>query len=237
MFVRSGALAAVLLAGSVATAQECPIPAEANPRLQGTPSELRLQYLHDALLHDGLNAVRWRWYWTGSLVISASALLGTSQLLHESQRVDFYVAGAALAFEILPLQILPLKVGLDGPAFDAKVRAAAASETCALIQMGEKLLLRDAADEAVNEGWIAQVSNVAYNLIVAAILGFGFHQWVPAAVSGIGGLIINEANIFTQPARLPELWKLYQAGQLTTPAPPPVSVRPLPAGVGVSGTF
>lgn len=212
MPIRIGALLALLLVSTAATAQECPLPADANPKLAEVDAASRLTFIRDSLNHDAKNANLWRWSWVTIYAVGAVGQLSLSPLWPEESRVDLYVGAAASAIAMLPLLVLPLSVGADGPAFDAKVAEAKPADTCALIALGEGLMVRDAANEAAGVSWVMQVVNVAYNLATASILAFGFKRYLPAVISGVGGLIIGEAMIFTQPTHLNESVKQYKWG-------------------------
>jgi len=231
------AFVALVLTGTTALAQECPIPDGANPKLARVDDAARLDYLRDALMHDSRNATVWRWGWVTGFALATAAELGLSQAVEPNGRVDFYVGAGATALAMVPLLALPLKVEYDGPAFALK--PVEAGNTCALIKEGEQLAVMDSVNEAAGTGWLMQVINVIYNAVTASILGFGYHHWTSAIATGVGGLVAGEAMILTQPTHLSEAWRTYQTGQLK-PEIPGVTLRFgfMPGGgIALNGTF
>jgi hypothetical protein len=237
MPIRVGALLALLLTSSAAFAQECPLPADANPKLGEIDAASRLTFIRESMNHDATNAELWRWSWVSIYALGAVGQLALSPLFPEKSRVDMYVGAGESAIAMLPQLVLPLTVGSHGPKFDAKAAAAKPGDLCSLIAEGEGLMVSDAANEAAGAGWLMQVVNVVYNFAFSAIIGFGFKHPMPAIISGVGGLIIGEAMIFTQPTHLNEAWKQYKWGTFKQEKPT-VRFGPAPGSlVAVSGTF
>ena len=238
MTSRIGALLALFLVSSAAMAQECPLPADANPKLGEISASARLSFLRESLNHDAQNANFWRWSWVTIYAVGTAGQLALSPLWSPESLPDLYVGAGASALAMLPLLVFPLHIGADGPAFDARVAAAAPADTCRLIADGEILMAQDAANEAAGVGWIMQVVNVTYNLVVASILGFGFKRYVPAVITGVGGLIIGEAMIFTQPTHLNDALKQYKWGSFAQPSKPTLHFGPAAGSyLALSGTF
>jgi hypothetical protein len=235
MHIRIGALLALILSTQVASAQQCPVPAGADPKLVQVDSALRLKYLQDALDRDTGRAVAWRWGWVGAYGVIAVAQFGLSGLKPPESMPHFlterYVGGVQAAIALIPPLVLPLHVGYDAPAFAAKVKAAAPGDTCNLIEEGEKLLREDAHNEAFGVSWVTHVVNIVYNAVFFVILEFGYHDLLGAALAGGLGAVLGEVQIFTQPASLPAALRDYQAAKLGPPVPPAVTLRVTPGGV------
>ncbi|MCL2450137.1 MAG: hypothetical protein FWD17_14415, partial [Polyangiaceae bacterium] len=63
-------------------------------------------------------------------------------------------------------------------------------------------------------GWVPHAGNVLFNVGLALVLGWGFRRWKSAAISAGIGVVVGEANILTQPHRLPGVVERYRAGHL-----------------------
>jgi hypothetical protein len=239
MHIRIGALAALLLSAQVAQAQQCPVPEGADPRLAQVDNAVRLKFIQEALNHDAGRAVAWRWGWVAAYGAISVAQFGLSALRPPENMPHFqterYVGGVQAAIALLPPLILPLHVGYNGPAFDARVKAATPADTCTLIDEGEKLLKEDAHNEAFGFGWVSHVVNIVYNAVFFAILAGGYKDLLGGALAGGLGAVLGEVQIFTQPIALPGAWHDYQAGKLGAAPAPAVTLRV--TGGGVQMTF
>jgi hypothetical protein len=254
MLIRAGALAALLLSGSAAMAQECPLPDGANSKLVGVDAATRLAYLRATLNQEGQEARNWKWRWVGGYsVIAVGQLAFGSFVSTTDQRPGLYIGGVASAIAMVPLLVLPLEVGVEAPLFDAKAKKLASAgttdlaSTCELIKEGEALMVRAAANEARGAGWITHVINIIYNGIVAVIIGApkwptgtstpATHNWSSAAISGGVGVLLGEGMALSQPNNLGDAWKTYKSGDVGSNAPK-VSFGPAPGSyVALSGKF
>jgi hypothetical protein len=235
MPIRAGVLCALLFCSRTALSQECPIPEGANAALAHVAPEGRLKTIQDALNHDAGRAVAWRWGWVAAYGTIAVAQLALIPVV--APPVERYVGAPQAALALLPPLVLPLHVGFDAPVFDAKVKAAAPADLCALVKEGEEILKEDAHNEAFSASWVFHIVNVVYNFIPFAILGFGFHDWKGAALAGGVGFVLGEVQILTQPNNLSGVWANYKAGNIGSPPPPKLSFSISPSGAGVAGTF
>lgn len=234
MHIRIGALLALVLSAQVAQAQQCPVTAGSDPRLAQIDGALRLKFIQEALDHDTGRAVAWRWGWIAAYGVIAAAQFGLSPLSQDNMpyfKTERYVGGVQAALALIPPLVLPLHVGYDAPAFDAKVKAAGAGDTCNLVAEGEKLLMEDAHNEAFGWSWVSHVVNIVYNAVFLVVLGAGYHDWLGGALAGGLGAVLGEVQIFTQPIGLPGALRDYQAGKLGPPPAPAVTLRVLPGGL------
>ena len=116
----------------------------------------------------------------------------------------------------MPLLIAPLDVVGDARALHARVVAPSApADVCALVDDAETRLLRDAQNQADGRRWWLHAGNVALNTGVGAFLAFGFHHWGAGVWNAVGGSLIGEAIILTQPISTVEDLRRYRAGALT----------------------
>jgi hypothetical protein len=137
------------------------------------------------------------------------------------------------------ITLAPLRVIGDARALDERMAAQPGpddNDPCALLALAESFLVRDAAmEDRVNQWW-SRVATLAFNAGCVALLVFAFHRDVGAAVNGIGGAVIGQIMINTQPTDSLKLLERYRAGDLTTPERPSIqwALAPL-AGDGRLG--
>jgi hypothetical protein len=222
-------LSALMVCSRLALAQECPVPAGADPRLEQIDAALRVKFLQDSLNHDVGHALAWRWGWVGAYGAITVAQFALVPVV--ATRPERYVGGVQAALAILPPLVLPLHVTFDAPIYDAKVKQGGAS--CALVDEGERILAEDAHNEAFGASWVFHLVNVVYNFIIFAVLEWGYHDLKGALLAAGPGLVLGEVQIFTQPVGLPDAWQRYKSAAIA----PSSALTVRATGVGVSGTF
>jgi hypothetical protein len=242
MLFRVGALAALFLSSSAALADECSVPNGASPALAQVDTNLRLRFIHEAMKRDTADATTWRWGWVGgygAIVVTQAVLIPFMK--QPSDRIQRYVGGASTIIAMLPPLFIPLEVTKDGPEVDARLKAVGDSgtpeERCDLLHWSETLAARSAHNEHAQTGWVLHVVNLGYNLIVSAVLGFGFKDWTGAAVAGGAGFVLGETQILSQPTRLHEQWEQYKTGALGGEPTPKLSFAVQPGWIGMNGSF
>jgi hypothetical protein len=238
MLIRASALAALLLSGTVAVAQECPVPQGADPKLAAVGAAARLAYLRSTLDQEEKSASTWRWSWVSAYsVLAVGQLAFAGAVSTRDQQPGLYVGGVASAIAMVPLLVLPLEVVRDAPEFDAKISGWGPEHTCELITEGEKTLMQDAHNEARGASWVMHIVNILYNTVVTVIIGAGYHNWTNGVISGGVGALIGEAMILSQPTALTGAWQRYQSGAIT-PDTPKLTFGPAPGSfMALSGTF
>jgi hypothetical protein len=105
---------------------------------------------------------------------------------------------------------------------------------CPLLVEAERLLLRDAANEAEGRSWRYHTGNVVVNAAIFFLIGAGFGQWLGAAISGVIGIAVGETMILTQPDGAVAALRRYRAGELGPAAPARLGLAPL-AGPRANG--
>ena len=121
-------------------------------------------------------------------------------------RIDWYTGAATTIVGIVPLLIAPLDVIADSRELRARIaarppppRGGDRPDVCPLLADAEARLIRDAKNQADGQRWWLHVGNVALNFGVGLFLGLGYHHWGAGAWNAVGGSLIGEAIIFTQP--------------------------------------
>ena len=233
---------AVALASSPARAADCPVPAGADPRLASAAPEKRVAFISRTLDDQARRASTWSWSWAaiGTAVVAGNYVFAGVTSDHDA-RVDAIISGsAALAIPVTAL-LLRLRVEEDAPQLRLLVDATDGGRVapCLVVERAEELLARDADDQRWNAGWFGQGVAIVTNGALALILGAGLGHWGGAAFNGIGGLLLSEAQIFTQPTGAARAWERYRAGGLAldfawTAAPSTAAGAP---GIGISFAF
>jgi hypothetical protein len=233
-FVVAGALVVGLSTAAPAAALECPAGPGASAALASIDAEARLQFLQWAFDREIRDVDLWSWTW-GSAYVGATTAQGIiAGVTHDhGLRTDLTVGSAAAGFGALSLFGLPLRVTL--PLRDAR-RLWSDADRCRLLAAAEATFAEVVDREKMANGWIPHAGNVLLNAGIALLLGWGFKRWESAGISGAVGVAVGEANIFTQPHRLPRLLDGYRAGRLEENNAPAIALSGGP-GAGVSWAF
>lgn len=215
-----------------ARAQLCPAPVDA-PSLADVDVETRLDYLARAFHREIKGIDIWSMTWGTAYTAGAIAEgVGLSVTRNHGTRTDLSVGIVATAFGAVSLYALPLKLTLP-------LRAARAhwsdSNRCEVLARAERTLVSVERDQAIANGPLAHIGNVAVNTAIVLVLGLGYGRWASAAISGGVGVAVGEANVLTQPHHLRDVLARYRTGQLE-PIQPGIawSVSPV-VGRGMSG--
>ena len=230
-FVSIAALG-VSLGASPARADVCPTP-EAGAAAGAIDSQERLDFLARAFDREVRDLDAWSWTWGSVYAAGAIAEGALLPITHDrGSRVDLTVGLISTAFGALSLYVLPLKLTLP---LRAARRRWHEPDPCAVLANAEATLVRVEKNQALANGALAHIGNVAVNAAIALILGLGYGRWTSAAISGGAGVAIGEANAFTQPHHLREVLERYRSGRLDRTSPPLAwTVVPL-AGPAMAG--
>ena len=220
------AVVALWLAGTLSLASvlparaatSCPTQAGIGPGPAGIPGQVRVAWIDARLAHTARNARRWTWGWGIALAVGTVANLAPLPYVAREDRIDWYTGAATTVVGIVPLLIAPLDVVEDSRALHARLAAPAGSsvvdDVCALVDDAETRLLRDARNQADGQRWWLHAGNVLLNFGVGAFLAFGFHHWGAGAWNAVGGSLIGEAIILTQPTATVDDLRVYRSGAL-----------------------
>ena len=205
----------------------CPVAAGAGVAAAGIRGETRLAWIDARLSHGARSARRWTWGWGIGIGAATVANLAVIPFVSQEDRIDWYVGAATTIVGVVPLLIAPLDVIGDArelrakiatlpPGWDQRADDAGAEreEICALVADAELRLVRSAKNQADGQRWWLHVGNVALNVGVGLFLGIGYHHWGAGAWNAIGGSLIGEAIILTQPTETIADLRAYQRGDL-----------------------
>jgi hypothetical protein len=217
--------AALALIGSGAppalAATRCPTKVGTGAQIGAGPehlaAEVRLEWIDARLARASRRARQWTWGWGIALAVGTVANLAPLPFVAREDRIDWYTGAATTVVGIVPLLIAPLDVVEDSRALHARLTLtgrAADREVCALVDDGETRLLRDAQNQTDGQRWWLHAGNVLLNFGVGAFLGFGYHHWGAGAWNAVGGSLIGEAIILTQPTATVGDLRAYRSGAL-----------------------
>jgi hypothetical protein len=222
---------------SASAATRCPAP-DGAPALEAIDAEARLHFLADAFDREIRDVDLWSWSWGSIYVAAAGGQAVASGFVHGGgARIDLRVGAVSAGIGALTLYGLPLQITLP---LRAARRAWGDPDACHALALAESTLSSAAAAQRLSTGWVAHAGNVAFNAGIALVLGWGFGRWPSAALSAGIGTVVGEANILTQPHRLPGVLDRYREGRLDAerdPTPPSFDVVRGARAFGVAWTI
>lgn len=236
-WLQTAALVAALgAAPRSAAALTCPAPSGASA-LANVDAETRLAFLARAFDREIADVDLWSWTW-GSIYVAAGAGQGIAIAFvgQRGPRIDLTVGAIAAGVGALSLYGLPLRVTL--PLRDAR-REWGDADRCRVLANAEATLVSVAATQRLSGGWIPHVGNVLFNAALVLILGWGFGRWTSAALSAGIGTAVGEANVLTQPHRMPRVLDRYLDGHVDAAAPTALfaSMAGLGPGFAIAARF
>jgi hypothetical protein len=203
-----------------ARATQCRVPAGYSDKLASYDAETRLAWLEAKLRRGGVYSTWWSASWGviyGGLTVGQLALLPTSA--NEGERDEKYVGAGAAFIGVLSVAILPPKIIADDRWWRKKKKTLAGnSDPCAMLNMVEQLMVRDAADDAFSIGPLVHVGNFVVNIGAGLILGLAFDRWQAWSYTTIVGIVIGEIQVITRPTTAMDALGSYKLGELDGPA-------------------
>jgi hypothetical protein len=213
-------VAAVLVASLApslpARATQCRAIEGGSPALAAVDAETRLRWLDQHLRVAARNSTVWSAVWGtiyGGLTVGQLALLSDS---HGTGEIAEKVVGSTASFiGVLSVAIIPPKVISDARWWEHRRKSAApGTDPCALVNMGEQLLLRDAADEEFGIGPLVHVGNFVINVAAGLVLGLGYGRWTAFSYTTVVGIVVGEVQVITRPINAIVDLRSYRAGEL-----------------------
>ena len=123
--------------------------------------------------------------------------LGVVPFVDREERVDYYAGAASALIGVVPLLVLPLTAMEDARSLEGK--RAAGTDCRVLLPDAEAMLGRSAVSQAEGRAWWNHVANVIVNGGTGLLLGLAYDHWGAGIFSGVAGIAIGEAMIYTQP--------------------------------------
>jgi hypothetical protein len=218
-------LATVVVVAALATVRDagataCPA-ADAEAKVGDIDSEVRLAYLAKAFDREVSAVDTWSWTWGSVYTAGATAEgVGLAESHDHGTRIDLTVGVVATTFGAVSLYGLPLKLTLP---LRAARRRWDDADRCEVVARAERTLVSVESNQALANGPLAHIGNVAVNAGLFLLLGLGYGRWPSAALSGGVGVAVGETNAFTQPHHLREVLARYRSGQLEDASPAAVT--------------
>jgi hypothetical protein len=174
----------------------------------------RLAWIRARLARTSHRATVWRDAWGIGIVGATVVDLAMIPILGDtrSNRIDFGLGAATTLPGIVPLILWKPRVIDDHAALEVHVLAAG-PDRCAVLAEAETLLVLDAAAEHEQRAWYMHAGNVALNAGITLLFG-AFDHWTSGILNGVGGAIVGEAIIFTEPIDQVDDLASYRRGEL-----------------------
>jgi hypothetical protein len=204
-----------LLAATSAHATQCRAVDGGTPTLAAIDAETRLAWLDRRLRIDGQHDLLWSALWGsayGALTIGQLALWPTSN--NRSDRAEKIVGASASLIGTLSTVILPPKAIADSRWWARHYAAHSGDDPCALLNIAEQILLRDAADDEFGSGPLVHIGNFFINSAAGLVLGFGYNDWKAWSYTTIVGIVVGEIQTATRPNESKEDLRRYLRGEL-----------------------
>ena len=160
---------------------------------------------------------RWNYGWAVGIGATGVGSLIAVPFVAPEDRVDYYTGAVLAAAGVLPFLLAPPNVIHDGRELQAMLVASPPgtdAEVCAMLADAEARLVRDARNERLLSGLWSHAANVAINAGALLFLGLGYDHWLSGTITGVAGVIIGEAVIFSQPTGTIDDLARYQRGDL-----------------------
>jgi len=240
------ALAAGFGGAGTARAGECEVPVLAAPALAAQTPEARLRFIAQTLRQTARSERR---YATGWGLIYAGLAAGTWLFVPLSSDPRQYVESAfnsgTSALAGLLVVIRPVGVIRDQQRMEKLLVQQGTGEVrCTVLAESERLLLHAAESQQSARNALAHIGNVAVNLGLGLVLGYGLDRPQGAAVNTSIGIVLGELMIATRPLQAARGLESYRVGNLRPESEtqtPPLWVTPLRIssgyGVAISSNF
>lgn len=179
----------------------------------GQSDEQRLAFLSGVARKEARHIGLWKLLSGATFALLSIGQLALTPALSEAEKPDYYWGAAYSALGLASTLLPPPAVYERGAAFAAEAEVATDETRCQLIAEGERLLSQGATDETLQTKWYTHAINVAVNVSLGAILGFGYGHWRSAIINTLVGTAISETILFTKPHGLISAWRTYTEGQ------------------------
>ena len=229
-----------------ASAGECEIPVAAAPALAAQTPDARLRFISQTLRETARSEQRYAVGW--SLVYTGLAG-GTWLFVPLSGDPRQYVesafnTGTSLLAALLVV-IPPIGVIRDQQRMERLLLQQGTGDVrCTVLAESERLLLHAADSQERARNALAHIGNVAVNLGLGLVLGYGLDRPQGAAVNTSIGIVLGELMIATRPRQAARHLESYRVGNLRPESEAltaPFLVTPLRIssgyGVAISSNF
>ena len=215
-----------------------PIQAEQKPLLSDEDMERRLAFIEERL-NEGRNSARyWQYGWSGFFAASAAAQGYAAIDTDDGDDEVNYAVGAIKSAAGLTLMLLRPLPAVKGAAPLQEMPANTPLQKETRLKAGRELLHKNARRAQERKSWIRHLTGIAVNLVGSVVIA-SIGDTDDAVISGLTGIAINQANIWSQPSRaiddLNDYQREFPAGSTTNEAA--WQLTPISGGLGVTIRF
>lgn len=201
----------------------------------------RLGFIERHLEAGTVAADRWWYGWYGGwTALTAGEVVFAVAATSRGFRVDSAVGAVSCSLGVIPLGFLPF-VPRTAAASLRTLPGTTAEERRRKLVAGENLLRKSAETEALGRSWLTHALGISVSIGAGLVLALGYKRPVTGTINAITGVLLTEAQIFTQPTAAIGAWRAYGRGQFETPVAatntPRWTVVPQPTGIGFAAVF
>ena len=218
----------------------CALPARADqkPRLSEEDMGRRLAFIEERL-NEGRNSARyWQYGWSGFFTASAAFQGYKAIESNDGDNQLNYAVGAVKSAAGLTLMLLRPLPAVKGAAPLQDMPADTSYQKEARLKAARDLLHTNARRARERKSWKRHLMGIAVNLVGSAVIA-SFGDAEDAVVSGLTGIAINQANIWSQPWRAIEDLADYEREFPAVPETNEAAWRltPMKGGIGITIPF
>lgn len=205
-------------------ATECPVPEGGSETLRSVDAERRLTHVEGALSRAGEQSAKWGGFWRAAFATAAAVQFSLSLRANDrDDRIDLVAGGikASTGFVFALVFRLPAERH-EGPWGDRPWEEQ--GPLCARLASAEAALAKDAKFEKRGRSIGMHALGFGFNLAVGVVQYVMHKRLWSVGLTTLGGTIVGETRIFTQPTVATEAYDAYLAGTLPTPK---VSIAPM----------
>jgi hypothetical protein len=215
-----------------------PIQAEPKSHLSEEDMAQRLRFIEERLNEGRQPARYWQYGWSGFFAASAAVQSYAALDTDDGDDEVNYAVGAVKSAAGLTLMLLRPLPAVKGAAPPQAMPANTPYRKATRFKAAEDLLHTNARRARERKSWIRHLTGIAVNLVGSAVIA-SFGDMDDAVISGLTGIAINQANIWTQPSRaiddLADYGRAFPAGSTTNEAA--WHLTPISGGLGVTIRF
>jgi len=241
------AVAVMSLWSTSGAAEECAAPASAEPEVARLDRATRLRFiqktLQDTARAEKRFALGWSLTYTG--LATGTWLFVPLSPGDQGRLIESAWNSGTAGFAALYVLLDPLMTAHDSHRLERLLsRTEGSGNPCQVLAEAERLLAHAANKETAARGALAQLGNLAFNVGLGLILGYGLNRPAGAAMNTTIGLTLGELMILTRPQVARHGLDRYRKGELTAPPSPSTvswSVTPIASGthygLALAGSF
>ena len=180
----------------------CALPAQADqkPPLSEADMERRMAFIEERLNEGRTHARYWQYGWSGFFAASA-AFQGYKAIESDSSDNEVnHAVGAVKSAAGLTLMLLRPIPAAKGAAPLQDMPATTRDQKEARLEAARDMLNTNARRARARKSWTRHLTGIAVNLIGSAVIA-SIGDTDDAVISGLTGIAINQANIWSQPSR------------------------------------